>query len=328
MLSEMDITDNRTPQDGRMSIDHGGEQIDVRTATLPTYYGERVTMRLLFHDPGLTKLENLGFNREQLASFNELIRYPYGFFMVAGPTGSGKSTTLYAALSEINMENKNIMTIEDPVEKKIEGINQIQHNEKAGITFARGLRSMLRSHPDVIMVGEIRDVETGTMATEASLTGHLVLSTIHASESSKGVIHLLDMGVKPYLVESSLTGVLSQRLLRKLCHNCKTKYTVQNDKLLELFPDFPVEQSEGVTELYKGKGCTVCDNTGYTGRTGVFELLVITDSIREAIREEQSSYAIRKLAIAEGMSTLRQNGLQKVKNAITSIDEFRRVFVT
>jgi len=328
VLSEMDIADSRTSQDGRMSIDRSGEQIDVRTATLPTYYGERVTMRLLFHEPGLTKLENLGFNREQLARFKELICYPYGFVVVAGPTGSGKSTTLYAALNEINTENKNIITIEDPVEKKIEGVNQIQYNEKAGITFARGLRSMLRSHPDVIMVGEIRDSDTGTMATEASLTGHLVLSTLHASESSKGVIHLLDMGVKPYLVESSLTGVLSQRLLRKLCHNCKTKYTVQNDKLLELVPDFPVEQSEDVTELYKAKGCAVCDNTGYTGRTGVFELLVITDSIREAIREEQSSYAIRKLAMAEGMSTLRQNGLQKVKNAITSIDEFRRVFVT
>jgi len=328
VLSDMDIADSRTPQDGRMSIDRNGELIDVRTASLPAYYGERVTLRLLFHEPALMNLENLGFNREQLASFKELIRYPYGFVLVAGPTGSGKSTTLYAGMNEINTENKNIITIEDPVEKKLEGINQVQYNKKAGITFTRGLRSMLRSHPDVIMVGEIRDSDTGVMATEASLTGHLVLSTIHASDSAKGVIHLLDMGVKPYLVESSLTGVLSQRLLRKLCHNCKAVYKVRNDELLAMLPDFPVDHSTGVSELYRSRGCAVCDQTGYSGRTGVFEILVITDSIREAMRKEQSSYAIRKLAIAEGMSTLRQNGLEKVKNAITSIEEFRRVFVT
>jgi len=327
VLANMDITDNRTPQDGRMSIEKDGETIDVRVATLPAHYGERVTLRLLFHEEGLMDLANLGFTNQQLERIKELINHPYGFMVVSGPTGSGKSTTLYAALSEMNTDHKNIITVEDPIEKKIKGINQIQYNEKQGVTFARGLRAMLRNHPDVIMVGEIRDVETGNMSTQAALTGHLVMSTIHAGDASRAVIHFLDMGVEPYLVESSLTGVISQRLMRKLCQNCKVKSRVNVKKLLKFIPDFPVNEGETALELFKAKGCAVCDYSGYRGRTGVYEILMASDKIRNAIRGSKSSHVIQKIAVSEGMAPLRYNALQKVKNAITSLEEFKRVFM-
>lgn len=327
VLANMDITETRIPQDGRMSVQKDGELIDVRVASLPSYYGERITLRLLFHEPGLLNLNRLGFNDGQLQSFREYICYPYGFMVVSGPTGSGKSTTLYAALTEINTENRNIITIEDPVEKKIRGINQVPYNRKAGLTFYTGLRSILRNHPDVIMVGEIRDAETGTMATESALTGHLVMSTIHAGDSAKAVVHLLDMGVPPYLVESSLTCVLSQRLLRKLCRNCVEKYCEDTEELLRKEPEYPVNEDRDKTELYRAIGCSMCDQTGYMGRTGVFELLTVSGRIRSAVREVQSAQTIREIAVDEGMVPLRYNGLQRVKEGITSLEEFKRIFV-
>ena len=327
VLANMDITNNRTPQDGRMSVLKDRELIDVRVATLPSYYGERITLRLLFHEPGLMNLNKLGFKEDQLKKFKELICYPYGFIVATGPTGSGKSTTLYAALAEINTEDRNIITIEDPVEKKIKGISQIPYNRKAGVTFFSGLRSVLRNHPDVIMVGEIRDSETGTMATEAALTGHLVLSTLHAEDSAKAVVHLLDMGVEPYLAESTLTGVLSQRLVRKLCRNCRRKDAIAAEELLKEEPEFPVENPGGLIELYSAQGCSVCDHTGYSGRTGVFELLVVNDKIRKAVRKVKSAQDIRRIAVEEGMAPLRLNGLEKVKTGLTSYEEFKRIFV-
>jgi len=327
VLANLDITESRVPQEGRISVQKEEELIDVRVATLPSYCGERIALRLLFHEPNLLNLARLGFSEEQLKQFRKTINYPYGFLMVAGPTGSGKSTTLYAALTEINTENRNIITIEDPVEKKIRGVSQIPYNRKAGLTFYTGLRSILRNHPDVIMVGEIRDVETGFMATEAALTGHLVMSTIHAGDSAKAIVHLLDMGVLPYLVESSLTSILSQRLLRKLCRNCREKYSIDNEELKMKEPEYPVDENRDKTVLYRAIGCSICDHTGYVGRTGVFELLTVSDRLRNAIREVQSAQNIWNIAIDEGMIPMRYNGLQKVKQGITSLEEFQRIFI-
>lgn len=326
VLGNMDITDSRSPQDGRISVENDGEHIDIRAASIPSYYGERVTLRMLFSEPGLLKMTSLGMEKDQLAKMKRIIRYPHGCILLCGPTGSGKSTTLYSVLTEINDDQTNIMTVEDPIERVIDGINQVQYNRKAGITFSSSLSSMLRSHPDVIMVGEIRDAETGAMVTEAALTGHLVMSTIHASDSSKGILHLMDMGVEPYLVESSLTCVVAQRLLRRLCASCKVKNTVSREKLLKYLPDFPLDDGNTI-ELYESKGCTLCDNTGYVGRTGVFEILMISDNIRSAIKDTQSATKINGIAVAEGMVPMRLNALQKVKKGISSLEEFHRLFI-
>ncbi len=326
VLGNMDITDSRSPQDGRISVENDGEHIDIRAASIPSYYGERVTLRMLFSEPGLLKMTSLGMEKEQLAKMKRIIRYPHGCILLCGPTGSGKSTTLYSVLTEINDDQTNIMTVEDPIERVIDGINQVQYNRKAGITFSSSLSSMLRSHPDVIMVGEIRDAETGAMVTEAALTGHLVMSTIHASDSSKGILHLMDMGVEPYLVESSLTCVVAQRLLRRLCASCKVKNTVSREKLLKYLPDFPLDDGNTI-ELYESKGCTLCDNTGYVGRPGVFEILMISDNIRSAIKDTQSATKINGIAVAEGMVPMRLNALQKVKEGISSLEEFHRLFI-
>ncbi len=326
VLGNMDITDSRSPQDGRISVENDGEHIDIRAASIPSYYGERVTLRMLFSEPGLLKMTSLGMEKDQLAKMKRIIRYPHGCILLCGPTGSGKSTTLYSVLTEINDDQTNIMTVEDPIERVIDGINQVQYNRKAGITFSSSLSSMLRSHPDVIMVGEIRDAETGAMVTEAALTGHLVMSTIHASDSSKGILHLMDMGVEPYLVESSLTCVVAQRLLRRLCASCKVKNTVSREKLLKYLPDFPLDDGNTI-ELYESKGCTLCDNTGYVGRTGVFEILMISDNIRSAIKDTQSATKINGIAVAEGMVPMRLNALQKVKEGISSLEEFHRLFI-
>ena len=327
VLGNMDITDSRTPQDGRISVENDGEHIDIRAASIPSYYGERVTLRMLFSEPGLLKMTSLGMEKEQLAKMKKVVRYPYGCILICGPTGSGKSTTLYSALAEINDEQRNIMTVEDPIERVIDGISQIQYNRKAGITFSSSLSSMLRSHPDVIMVGEIRDAETGSMVTEAALTGHLVMSTIHASDSSKGILHLMDMGVEPYLVESSLTCVVAQRLLRRLCTSCRVKKSVSRENLFNNLPGFPLVESEEKVEIYEAGGCALCDDTGYIGRTGVFEILMLSDNIRSAIKDTQSATEINKIAISEGMIPMRINALKKVKDGISSPDEFRRVFV-
>ncbi len=327
VLANMDISNFRTPQDGHMSIEKEGELIDIRVATLPAYYGERVTLRFLSHAADYFMLPKLGLSDEQLPNFRRLIQHPYGCILVTGPTGCGKSTTLYAALSELNTEEKNIITIEDPIEKLIKGISQIKVNIKAGVTFSSSLRSMLRNHPDVIMVGEIRDRETGSLATQAALTGHLVMTTLHTNDSAGAIVRLLDMGVETYLVESSLTAILSQRLLRKLCLYCREQYTITNELLLKRNPDFPVDEKAGQTILYRARSCSNCNNSGYRGRIGVFELLEVTGSIREAAKKELSSHAIKALAVSEGMITLRENALNRVKDGTTSLEEYKRVFV-
>lgn len=327
VLGNMDITDNFTPQDGRISVENDGVFIDIRAVSMPSYYGEGVTMRLLFNEPGILKISSLGLEEDQLARLKKAIRYPHGCILICGPTGSGKSTTLYSALSEINTENRNIMTIEDPIERVVDGINQVQYNQKAGVTFSKTLPSMLRNHPDVIMVGEIRDAETGSVVTEAALTGHLVMSTIHASDSSKGILHLMDMGVKPYLIESSLTCVISQRLVRRLCNHCKVKKTVSRQNLLKHLPGFPLKEEQTSIDLYESKGCTMCSHTGYVGRTGVFEILMLSDNIRSAIKDVQSAPEINRIALSEGMVPMRVNALKKVKDGVTSLEEFRRLFI-
>lgn len=326
VLANMDITESRKPQDGRISAEKDGEFIDIRVASIPSYHGERVTLRLLFNEPGLLKMANLGMENEQLKKIKRVITFPYGCIMICGPTGSGKSTTLYAALSEINNDRKNIMTVEDPIERLIDGINQIQYNSKAGITFSSSLPSILRNHPDVIMIGEIRDAETGSVVTEAALTGHLVMTTVHAGDSSSGILHLMDMGVKPYLVESSLTCVIAQRLLRKICNSCRVKKTVSRENLLKYFPDFPLDD-ENTIDLYEPKGCALCDDTGYAGRTGVFEILMVNDKVRKAIKDVLSAPEIYRIAIAEGMVPMRINALKKVKDGVSTLEEFRRIFI-
>lgn len=327
VLAEMDIIDSRIPNDGNISIEHQGNIIDIRVSTLPSLFGERVTLRFLLHDPSLSDLNHLGLKEEQAVKLKEIINHPYGFILVTGPAGSGKTTTLYTALMELNMENNNIITLEDPIERPIKGINQIKCNKSAGFTFSYGLRSMLRNHPDVIMVGDIRDSETGKMVTEASLTGHLVMSTLHTNDTAEAIVRLLDIGVQPYLLESSLTAILSQRLLRKLCNYCKVNYSVPNEELLKMLPGFPVTQENSTTELSRTSGCPLCESTGYRGLTGIFELMMITDSIRTAIKDKNSSREIKKIAQNEGMVTLREHAFDKIKDGITSIEEFQRVFV-
>ena len=250
---------------------------------------------------------------------------PYGFILVAGPTGSGKSTTLYATLIHVNDPGKHTITIEDPIERRIEGLNQIQVNPKAGLTFATGLRALMRNDPDIIMVGEIRDRETAQIAVESSLTGHLVFSTIHTNDAAGAVTRLVEMGIEPYLVASSLVGVIAQRLVRILCPYCKNPVAYTRDQILEMLPDFPLEDDEQEVILYEPVGCKECHDTGYRGRIGVFEVLTVTEAVRNAIIKNKPDSEIKKLAISEGMITLRQDGLQKVKKGITSLQEVGRV---
>ena len=252
---------------------------------------------------------------------------PYGFLLVTGPTGSGKSTTLYASLGELNTIDKNVITLEDPVERRMAGINQIQMNSKANMTFASGLRSILRSDPDIVMIGEIRDRETAQIAVEAALTGHFVLSTLHTNDSASAVTRLGEMGVENFLTASSLAGVIAQRLVRVLCPRCKKEHTYTKKEILEIVPDFPLEEGENQITLYKADGCLACNNTGYKGRRGVYEFLSITEEIQQLILAHASNHEIKEKAIEQGMTTLRYDGLQKVKDGITSIEEMMRVII-
>lgn len=327
VMGGMDIAQTRIPQDGRISIKVDERVIDIRVATLPSSFGEKVTLRLIDRTSKLISLPEIGFVDQKLERFNVITDLPYGFILITGPTGSGKSTTLYATLSKLNVVEKNIITIEDPIEKKIEGLNQVQVNARAGMTFASVLRSILRSDPDTIMIGEIRDHETAKIAVESALTGHLVLSTLHTNESSGAITRLDDMGIEPFLTASSLAGVVAQRLVRKLCEKCKEPYQISSDELLTLISDFPVEPGIKSLVLYKTKGCIHCNNTGYRGRIGVFELLAVSDNIRKLILKRASAVEIKKMAMDEGMLTLRMEGLLKIKNGITSLEEILRVIV-
>ena len=313
VLSKIDISEKRKPQDGRFNIKVENRDIDLRVSTFPTIYGENIVIRILDKGAILVDLDKLGFSKDAQSQFEALIKHPHGIVLVTGPTGSGKTTTLYSALSAIDSEEKNIITIEDPVEYHLGRVRQSQINPKAGLTFASGLRSILRQDPDIVMVGEIRDKETAEISIHAALTGHLVFSTLHTNDASGALGRLIDMGVEPFLISSSVIGILAQRLVRVICEKCKESYN----------PSEEVSKGLGVEdkELFRGKGCNACKSTGYKGRIGIFELLVVNEEIRKLTVDRASSDVIRKKAIGCGMRTLRADGLDKVSRGITTIEE-------
>lgn len=327
VMANMDIAERRIPQDGRVTMKVEGRAIDVRVASLPAAYGEKLTLRLLDRSGKLITLEQLGFPPGELVKYQQIMHLPYGFILVTGPTGSGKSTTLYATLSALNSVEKHIITLEDPIEYRLDGINQVQINPRAGLHFATGLRSILRNDPDIVMVGEIRDRETARIAVESALTGHLVLSTLHTNDAAGAITRLGDMGIESFLTASSLAGVVAQRLVRVLCEHCRVPYELSRAELLDSVPDFPLEEGQESIRLYRPEGCLRCSHTGYRGRMGIYELLLISETIRRLTLERRSAAEIKEAAVAEGMITFRQNGLQKVKQGITSLEEVMRVVV-
>ena len=320
VMAKMDIAETRNPQDGRIQLKMENKSLDLRVSSFPTVNGENIVIRILDKSTALLSLTDLGFLGDDLKDFDKLIRRPNGIILVTGPTGSGKTTTLYAALSTINTIEKNIITIEDPVEYEIPLIRQTQVNPKAGFTFANGLRSILRQDPDIIMVGEIRDKETAEIAIQASLTGHLVFSTLHTNDAVSALTRLLDMGIEPYLIASSVIGVLAQRLVRLICPKCKEKYTPSDEMLKDL------GLSAGV-ELYRGRaeGCMHCRNTGFSGRISIFELLVMNSEIKDMVTAKKSANEIQKKALSLGVRTLYEDGIEKIKQGITTAEEVLRV---
>ncbi len=323
VMSGLNIAEKRLPQDGRIRIRLAGKDIDIRVSIVPTAHGERVVMRLLDRASTLLHLEDLGLTGAKLETVNRLIRQSHGIILVTGPTGSGKTTTLYACLSKINTVDKNIITIEDPVEYQLKGVGQIQVNPKIDLTFASGLRSILRQDPDVIMVGEIRDVETAEIAIQAALTGHLVFSTLHTNDSFGAMTRLLDMGIEPFLVSSSVIAVMAQRLVRRVCENCRVAYRPTREEIEEIGI---TPQQLGGRELFRqGPGCSQCKGKGYRGRTGIHELLVVDDEIRSLVMKNADAASIRRTATAHGMNTLRQDGADKVLAGITTVEEVLRV---
>ncbi len=320
IMAKMDISERRLPQDGRIKLKILGKDIDMRVSTLPTLYGESVVMRILDRGSLVLDLSQMGFPEKMLSQIEELIRKPYGKMLVTGPTGSGKTTTLYAALSQINTPDKKIITIEDPVEYQMRGINQIHVKSKIGLDFAGGLRSIVRQDPDVIMVGEIRDPETADISIQAALTGHLVFSTVHTNDAAGAITRLLDMGIENFLISSALLGVLAQRLVRVICPDCKEETT--------LTPILRTEMGQLGKEdikVYRGKGCKACSNTGFRGRCGIYELLVIDDNIRELVLKKSTAQTICDQARQTGMRTLREDGWDKVIKGITTVEEILRV---
>lgn len=322
IMAGLNIAEKRLPQDGRIRIKIAGKDIDIRVSTVPASFGESVVMRLLDRSSVLLGLEDLGMWGRNLEMMNELIHNRHGIILVTGPTGSGKSTTLYAALSKINSKDIKILTIEDPVEYQLPGINQIQVNPKIELTFSSGLRAFLRQDPDVIMVGEIRDRETAEIAIQASLTGHLVISTLHTNDAPSSLTRLVEMGIEPFLVSSSLLGIIAQRLVRTVCKDCAKKYTPTEEELAEIGLTL---KDLGGKQLFKPVGCPICLETGYAGRTGIHEFLLVDDSIRGEIMKGSDASIIRKVAIQNGMVSLRQDAAIKVINGITTVEEVLRV---
>jgi general secretion pathway protein E len=321
VMAGMDIAERRMPQDGRCSVRIGQREIDLRVSTVPTSYGERAVLRILDKSSGILTLEQLGFWEEDKKLFDKMINRSHGVIFVTGPTGSGKSTTLYACLNRIDATVKNIMTVEDPIEYQLGGISQMQVAPKKGMNFVNALRHILRQDPDVIMVGEVRDNETAAMAIQSSLTGHLVFSTLHTNDAAGAVSRLLDFGVEPYLVSSSLICVLAQRLVRRICPDCKQAYVPPAHELRDL----GIMEDQSKTLFYVGGGCAKCFDTGYRGRTGIYEMMVINDEIRDMVYARQSAGVIKKKALEYGMQTLRMDGARKVQSGITTIAEVLRV---
>jgi type IV pilus assembly protein PilB len=329
ILAGLDIAEHRRPQDGRMTFMSNGRSIDARIATLPTSHGEAVTLRLLDRDHGLLNIAGLGFDPDALQRLRLSYGRPWGLILAVGPTGSGKSTTIYSILTEINHPDRNVITVEDPVEYDIPGIKQTQVHTKIDYTFAAGLRAILRADPDVIVVGEIRDAETAHTAAKAALTGHLVLSTLHANDAATAIARLLEMSLEPYLVASSLTCVVAQRLVRRLCPHCRVAYTPGKDErlaIMSMMPPAAAALAEDVT-LYGPGGCSQCDQAGYRGRSAVYEVMVVTARIRTLILEQASASVIEEAAVAEGTQRLRENGIDKVLAGTTSFAELNRCIV-
>ena len=322
IMADMDIAEKRAPQDGRISATVGGKQYDFRVSTLPNINGEKVVLRVLDKSSIHIGLNKLGFLPETLELFQSVISRTYGIILVTGPTGSGKSTTLYSVLSQLNSGEKNILTIEDPVEYELPGVTQTQVNPRAGVTFASGLRTMMRQDPDIIMVGEIRDQETAMIAIEAALTGHLVLATLHTNDAPGSITRLLDMSIENFLIASAVAGVLAQRLLRLICPKCKESYAPPRDAVKRL--GMNIEEGTEVT-FFRGRGCDFCKGTGYKGRIGIYELMPITDKIRDLVLANSSSYAIKEAAVEAGMKTLRDDAMQKILLGLTTVEESLRV---
>ncbi|MCI0529941.1 MAG: type II secretion system ATPase GspE [Nitrospira sp.] len=322
IMAGLNIAEKRLPQDGRIGIKIAGRDVDIRVSAIPTAHGERLVLRLLDKTHLLLSLEDLGLDTDKLKQVAQLIRMSHGILLVTGPTGSGKTTTLYAALNTINSPDKNIITIEDPIEYQLKGIGQMQVNPKIDLTFANGLRSILRQDPDVIMVGEIRDVETAEIAIHASLTGHLVFSTLHTNDSAGAMTRLLDMGIEPFLVSSSVVAIIAQRLIRKICPDCQVGYSPPLEELEKL--GLGSKNGKGKT-FYRGQGCASCINTGYRGRTGIYEILVLDDEIRNLILSKTDANTIKNRAVEKGMTTLKQDGAVKVIRGVTTTEEVLRV---
>jgi type IV pilus assembly protein PilB len=325
IMANLDIAERRLPQDGRIKLRYSQREIDFRVSTLPTIFGEKTVMRILDKDALQLDLTLLGFDPWSLEQFTRAIHQPYGMILITGPTGSGKTTTLYSAIHTINSPDVNIMTAEDPVEYNLKGVNQVQINEGIGRTFAAALRSFLRQDPDIILVGETRDLETAQIGIRAALTGHLVLTTLHTNDCPSTVARLLDMGIPPFLVSSALTLILAQRLGRKICKECKQPYDADEDTLV---PYGHVLQGLGKVQLYKGKGCQACSFTGMKGRVAIYEVMPISEELRDLMLRNAPTADIRDMALSQGMKTLRQNALQKVLEGVTTIEEVLRVTVS
>ncbi len=322
IMANLDIAEKRLPQDGRFSVRIAGKQGDIRVSTLPTAFGERVVLRLLDKSSGVLSLGDIGVDSDMLPQIEKMIQKSHGVFLVTGPTGAGKTTTLYSALSAINSREQNIITVEDPIEYQLPGVGQIQVNTKINLTFAQGLRSILRQDPDVIMIGEIRDSETAKIAVQAALTGHLVFSTLHTNDSAGALARLVEMGVEPFLAASALVGVLAQRLVRTICPHCRQSYQPDKQLLAELFDGTEVPKQ---ATFYRGRGCSHCMQVGYLGRTGLYELLEVTDPIRRLVSSNADTATIRQQALKMGLRTLRQAGLAKVLSGETTVEEILRV---
>ncbi|MGZ5076574.1 MAG: GspE/PulE family protein, partial [Methylobacter sp.] len=323
IMAKLNIAERRLPQDGRIKVQMLGKELDLRVSTIPTMYGESVVIRLLDKETTVLDFEMLGFSGKHLQQFIDVLSMPHGIILITGPTGSGKSTTMYAALKQLNTSERKIITVEDPVEYQMEGVNQIQAKPQIGLTFASALRSIVRQDPDVIMIGEMRDLETARIAVQSALTGHLVLSTLHTNDAAGGVTRLLDMGLEEYLLTSTVNGILAQRLVRKLCPDCKEPFTpapdfIEGMKLRRFAPS-------GDIILYKPVGCPSCGGLGYRGRLAIIEFLQMTDPLRKLIMAHEEAGAIQKLAIEEGMTTMYENGLVKALQGITTLEEVLRV---
>jgi type IV pilus assembly protein PilB len=322
IMASMDIAEKRIPQDGRIRITMAGRELDLRVSTLPTQYGEKIVLRVLDSNAALLNLEDIGLKKNDYFNVSNIIKKPQGILLVTGPTGSGKSSTLHAITSHIKTETINIVALEDPIELEHKGVNQVAINERTGLTFAHGLRSILRQDPDVIMVGEMRDSETASIAIQASITGHLVLTTLHTNTAVAAITRLKNLGIPPYLIASSLNGVIAQRLVRKLCDRCKKAFSPTEEELIII--GFK-QMSASHLKFYKEVGCESCGNTGYRGRIGVFEILIINTAIRKLIANNAIEDVILKASLDIGMKCMSEDGIEKVKAGVTSINELTRV---